>query len=214
MGRVTRAVVIVFMFVGPLPAAARGAVIFQTSSAPGGPIGGGVAIYDQSYVGVRFQLAQDTTLNRVGLRMTGLAGPGSIFGSIVRLSSMSDFPDSTHPFNTPDVLATTLLPIPASTTDVTADIGPITVPAGTYALLFGAGEFGANGDAAASQNNTPVGPQSYFYWVDSNGAYLDGSYGNVRFYVLNEVPEPSSGAVAIWVAAAAGLSRRRRTLAS
>jgi hypothetical protein len=105
-----------------------------------------------------------------------------------------------------------LLPLPSGTTtaDVTATIGPVTLEPGTYALVFGAGEFGAGGNAAATQNNTPIGPQSYFYWNSGTGGYVDGGYGNVRMYALNVVPEPSSTSAAVAVLAAVGARHQRR----
>jgi len=218
MGQVSRAcasVVVVSAMLPLLPSTARAGVIFQTSSAPGAATGSGVVIDNNQSLGARFQLSDTTRISHIGVRMSRIT-TGSIFGSIVRLSSMNDYPDSAHPFNTPDVLATTLLPIPSVTADVTGEIGPIMLPAGTYALVFGGGEFGAGGVATASQNNTPILPQSYFYWNESNGAYLDGSYGNVRFYALDQVPEPSSALAGIAVAVAAMVRRarpRRRDLA-
>jgi hypothetical protein len=198
----------------------RAAVIFETSATPGPPGQSGAAIYDGQYIGVRFQLAHTVTIDQIGLRMAGFV-PGSIFGAIVSLSSMSDFPDSIHPFDSPDVLATTLLPVPTGeATDVTANIGPVALPAGAYALVFGAGEFGANGTGGATTNNTPIGPQSYFFWNRGNGIYVDGGYGDApRLYVLGVIPEPSSAAATGAVIAAAAFARgdrrrRRRQLAA
>jgi len=94
------------------------------------------------------------------------------------------------PLNTDDVLATTLLTLPTSSADISAPIGPVSLNPGTYAVIFGSGQFGATGAGYAVQDNPTVSPKSDFFW---NGTqYVNSSFFQNRYVVYGIVPEPES----------------------
>jgi len=196
-------------------ARAASADSFDTSLSPGSPTGGGAQVAADQYLAVRFQLVAPTSISSIGFRAvrTVPSDTGNLFGALIALDSGADFPDSANPLSTPDVLAHTEIAPPPSgqTQDISAPIGPIILPAGNYALMFGAGSYGTTGNVSATQNNPQSGSYSYFFWNSSNGFYTDGGFGNVRFFynTPNNAPEPTTIAL-LSLAAPLVLLRRRR----
>jgi hypothetical protein len=83
---------------------------------------------------------------------------------------------------------------------------------GTYAVLFGSGQFGTSGMGFSAQTNTPVGMESDFFYSSSNGEYTDGGFFQNRFVVYGAIPEPGAAMLLMLIAPASLLrgSRRRR----
>jgi hypothetical protein len=143
---------------------------------------------DQQWLGVRFQTSTGGLIDGVGgnLSVYNFFGNGLIFASLVKLSGLSDYPDSTD-LSTPDVLATTTFTGAYPSVDVVVPIGPVAVGPGTYALIFGSGQFGATGQGAMATDNTPVGTQSEFEL--SNNTWSELNQTGLRFTVY-AMPEP------------------------
>jgi hypothetical protein len=204
-------------------AAARGDVIYE--SARPGDLGGYSVLKHSpaSYqsVGVRFHLANPSSLERVGGYFQVIpTEPGvGIFGAIIRLTGPTDVPDSVDPLDTPDVLGVALVDVDGGRGDYSGAFSkPLVVESGWYALLFGSGQFGASAAAAAYGGGAEAGSggASYIWTGDSwnPGRYNQGGVADVRFFVEGQVtpatvPEPS-GAVVGLLAAGAGLLLRRR----
>ena len=203
-------------------AALRAAIIYETASL--GPSDfGGVTVYDRQFLGVRFQLDNTVITESIGGHFTATVfGNGRIFGALVRLDDLSDFPDSTD-LSTPDVLGTTLLSPPQFPTpsgDTAGDLH-LTLPPGAYAMVFGSGLFGATATAAAPGQDINVAVPLYIVssGLEAGSFYQDASQGNARIRMFVNgiaaptIPEPAS--LAIWsVLALAGVGfagwRRRR----
>jgi hypothetical protein len=142
---------------------------------------------------MRFQLLSGAVVDGIGgnIAIDPNIGDGRIFGALVKLTDMNDYPDSTD-LSTPDVLAATAFSATPEIADVTAPIGPLTVGPGTYAVVLGSGLFGASGDGAMSINN-PNFPGSSTIWLLANRWDEYGAAGGLRFTVYGTaVPEPGS----------------------
>lgn len=199
-----------------MPASA--ATIYESATANPLALPDGASITSTQYLAVRFDVTSTVTARRLGGNFgdTSLTGNEEIFGAIVSLSAANGFPGSLDPLNTPDVLATTLLDVSGAginaPLDVSAGIGPVTLTPGTYALVFGSGQFGATGDTYASYNNFDNGTPSYFFSADAGTPvqqWVDGGFDTVRFFVASDVPEPGMLS-AIGIVAASVLLRRQR----
>jgi len=179
---------------------------------------GGLLIDSSEYLAARFQTSQAFTLTTVQIHVDhsgGAEGNGLVFAAIVPLTDLSAFPNAgnpaliaddnpleVHTFTTPTLSSVVTIPFSSS------------LPAGTYALLFGSGEFGATGSGAAPVNNTDIGTPSYFFRNSSN-TFINGVFSNVFFAVngtpgQTAAPEPGSLALLTLAAlAAAGIVRKR-----
>jgi len=143
-----------------------------------GSVGGYVANFSQ-FIGVRFVLAAPATTSRIGIHGVG---SGTIFGAVVALSSLADFPDSTD-LSTPDVRGSALITLVDPSAEVSAPL-VLNLPAGVYALLFGSGILGATGDGAAPYTNTDIGTPSYYFSSGGlGGIYVDGGLSQVRMFL-------------------------------
>jgi hypothetical protein len=154
---------------------------------------GGLSIYQDQFLGARFELSSGATIDGVGGHMfrTGI-GNLELFGALVALTSLDDVPDSVN-LSTPDVLAFTTFEPPVQSNDVIAPIGPIDVPAGYYAVVFGSGLFGATGTGGAPDNNAPNDATALYNLKYQAGFGWDriGNRG-VRFTAYGTIPEPSA----------------------
>jgi hypothetical protein len=189
------------------------AVCFSTSAAkasllysnakPGSPESVGLVLGNAQLVGMRFQLSSSAIIDGIGgnIQVLNTVGNESIFGTLVRLTDMSDYPDSID-LSTPDVLATITFGANAGFTDLTIPIAPLTVQPGDYALVFGSGLFGATGIGSMSTDNPNFADSSTFYYntADDNwGEY--GAAGGLRFTIYGtSVPEPSSASLTVCLA--------------
>ncbi len=171
------------------------ATIFESGTL--GPTGipqGSVAATNISpyvYTGVRFELTQPAITTQIGGHFVDTAG-GSFFGAIIKLDGSDDFPDSGD-LSTADVLGSTDLTFPVPSDEIFGNLS-LSLDPGWYALVFGSGLFGTNGDGAAPRNNPDIGnptyigfqPLSGIGWVDITGPFSDH-----RFLVHGELtPEP------------------------
>jgi hypothetical protein len=141
-------------------------------------------------------------------------GNNQVFGALIALSGPNDFPDSVRPLNTPDVLRIGLLTAPNSFNDeVSTSITPVTLNPGHYALLFGANQFGATGEAQASPNTSLIGTPSFFFWNPNISAtYINETGGSAwGMFVNGVIPEPATlGLVSVGFLSLGQRRRHRR----
>jgi hypothetical protein len=181
-----------------LPISAQADPVRLYESAQPGPAGEqsgfGLAIFEGQFVGVRFRVPVDVTTTQIGGHF---GGPGSIFGAVVQLNSKFDFPDSLD-LSTRDVLGATVLDLSMPTAEFKADLA-VPLKPGWYALVFGAGLFGATGSGAFAVNNLLDAPIPAF--VQSGGITYPSpprDYSGIRdmrVFVdgeLTPAPEPGS----------------------
>jgi hypothetical protein len=162
------------------------ATLGQTGLTPSG-----VGIYNDQFVGAKFELASSVTTTAIGghFGTTTPIGNNQFFGAIVALSGPNDFPDSAD-LSTPDVLGTALLTFPNLSAEISAPLS-VSLTQGHYALVFGSGLFGATGNGGgATLNNNTIGAPSWISYrpLDNwNVSNLDGA----RFFVT-AIPEPTA----------------------
>ncbi len=182
-------------------APAHADILLQTATLGTTGQTGGLLIDSSEYLAARFQTSQAFTLTSVQIHVDhsgGAEGNGLIFAAIVPLANLSAFPNAGSPgliaddnpvevqtFTTPTFSAVVTIPFSAS------------LPAGTYAVVFGSGEFGATGSGAAPVNGTDIGTPSYFFRNSAND-FFNGITNNA-YYVVNgtqvqaaAAPEPGS----------------------
>jgi hypothetical protein len=112
--------------------------------AGGGPTMSGMVFSPSFWVGFRFHITSATSLTSVGLSLApDFGASGTVLAGIVALTDGFDGPDTPN-LTGADVLATTLVTVPASSVSVVAS-APLSasLPVGWYALVFGVGSGGA-----------------------------------------------------------------------
>jgi hypothetical protein len=181
------------------------AVIYESATL--GPIGqfGGTGVFSDQFVGARFEITAPTTVTAIGGHLYG--SYDSIFGAIIALDSMDALPQG-FPFAGGEVLASTAFTPDSPSTDYRTPLS-VTLAPGTYALVFGTGQFGATGEGMMPSNNTDLPGASYFWWNGST--WQDGGFSSARFVVEGDsaVPEPTTVALAGMAFGALALLRRR-----
>jgi hypothetical protein len=142
---------------------------------------GGVVLADYQYLGVRFTLAAAGRTTAIGIHASGT---GNIFGAVVKLTSLSDYPDS-YDLSTPDVQGHVVMALSPTSSEIQAPLA-INLLAGVYALIFGAGPFGTTGSGASPQNDTDILSPSYYF--GSGGPPVNqwnsGGFSRVRMFLI------------------------------
>ena len=143
---------------------------------------------------MRFQLDQPVITEQIGGHFVS-GSSGTFFGAIVELEDGNDTPDS-FDFSTSDFLGATILTFPVPSDEVFGNL-TLSLNPGWFALVFGSGLFGTNGDGGAVRNGTDIGTPSYIVaqpfsgvsvWVDSTS-----DLPNHRFVVNGQiVPEAAT----------------------
>jgi hypothetical protein len=166
-------------------------------------------------IGVRFDLTSPTIVTDIGgYFAANLSWPGQIFGAIIQLSGPNDFPDSTYSLNTSDVLAHTLITAGNSASDVSGTVGPLLLNPGYYAIVFGAGQFGAGtyaSDFLGGASN--IGSPSYIAFGGGNGWSNQGDTYPYRLFVDGTVasaPLPSTAFMGVGLLSGLGVFGLRR----
>lgn len=184
-----------FVFVCESTGVASAATIFEsgTLGPTGLPQGSVIAsnITPAVFAGVRFQLTETVNTTQIGGHFVD-ENNDTFFGAIVQLDDENDFPDSADLSST-DVLGHTELTFPVPSDEVFGDL-KLSLDPGWYALVFGSGLFGVNGDGAAPLTNPDIATPQYIAFQPSVGwLNLEGFLSDFRFVVQgNVVPEPTS----------------------
>ncbi|MHC4742135.1 MAG: SdrD B-like domain-containing protein, partial [Planctomycetota bacterium] len=159
---------------------ARGDVIH--CSATLGPTGqsGGWGINSDFFMGSRFYVDRTVNVTSIGGHLVEWQG-GAFFGAIVSLSNMYDLPNG-FPFLGAEVVASTVFDPGYPSSDFRTPLS-VTLWPGSYALIFGSGEFGAfNGVGAMPYSGqTDIGGASYILWNGSG--WWESASGQARFVV-------------------------------
>jgi PEP-CTERM motif len=166
-------------------------------SATLGPTGQTIGVFVQSdqYLGARFQVTSTTVVDHIGghLGANGIVGNGEILGAIVPvLDTPIGFPFSTK--IAPVALAEVTFTLPATSEDLLLPLS-VTLAPGSYALVFGSGEFGATGQGIMPEDNTDTAQASYFFGGGTTNVWNNGGFHNARFVVTGTVltvPEPAT----------------------
>ena len=195
------------------PALADG-IIFQTATTDPNalandvtfPLQGDGTTGNSLAFGADFTLtAGSTQIGSIGAAFGDTAntsGGGSIFGMIVAVDPTTGLPTQTLEslFSGAASPLASVVFTPGQDGDTTATFAqPVTLAAGTYAVVFGSGLFGTTGVADLLAGEDTVGSPFVFeddFGVDGNFNPLTGSFGpasenDVRLFV-DAVPEPAS----------------------
>jgi hypothetical protein len=174
----------------------------------------GVETDSTFYSGVDFQVTSPIHVTQIGgLFASGLPSPGNIFGAIIPVASLSTAPNALTITNT--AVAHTLLTLPATGGDVENISGSVSVnlAAGSYALVFGSGLYGATASAAATESvasgsvlTTTGGETTYALRTSDGTEFLQAA--GARYFV--DVPEPTSALLLFSLSTPTLLGRRRR----
>jgi hypothetical protein len=146
-------------------------------------------------IGWRFKVTAATVVTQVGGHLGGISG--QIFAAITRLPELDSLPQGA-PFDDDEVVASAKLTPPAVTADVRVPINALLSP-GSYALVFGSGQFGATGSGfipyGQQTNIEPTMRSSYISWrqtLPEQFAWTSGGPNTVRFVVVgSEVAGPT-----------------------
>ncbi|MGL4513666.1 MAG: hypothetical protein ACRCT8_11305 [Lacipirellulaceae bacterium] len=138
---------------------------------------GGMGATSSFYSGVNFSVERPTKVSEIGVHAWGT---GTMFGAIVRTSGLFATPN----LSGPDVVATTLLSLPATFggAEVRGAVDATLEP-GTYALIFGTGAFGASGDAVIRDEHVANGDW-YPYAVRLSDGLRIGQAGTFRMLAV------------------------------
>ena len=171
--------------------AQTGTLLFESASyVP--TTGGGVDVFASQFLGERFQPPPGSTIRAVGghLRRDPTKGDGRLFAALVKLTSITDFPDSSD-LSTPDVLAHTTFQAPSFYSDVVVPIDPVSAGGGGtyYGLVFGTGLFGTSGEGFMALGTQQIGTSTVF--ARTLGLWNNWGQTNLRFTAYSAVPEPT-----------------------
>jgi hypothetical protein len=164
---------------------AIGDLIYQSGTLGSPGQSSGVTVNANTYQGVRFQVTDPATADRMGAHLGTPFPPSNILrGSLIQLSGPTDFPDSFDLINGPDVLATTTLTVPYGSNDVVSTFNPTPLFEGWYALVFFGQipEFEAG--CLAATNNPQVGTPSYFDRF-SPGNWANTGNSGMRYFIAS-----------------------------
>ncbi|THD57912.1 PEPxxWA-CTERM sorting domain-containing protein [Phenylobacterium sp.] len=203
---------------GILAAAAAGAanagVIYQSATNSGADSGDYI-LSSNNLIGAEFSVTSSTVVTAIGAQFGNPfdPDPGTIFGAIVPVASLSDFPAGSSADLASISLADVVFSAPNPGDLMVALSAPVTLAAGSYAVIFGSGQFGATGFAALGDENNPVGSPVTIQSAFSPGWASLGDPG-VRI-VVDGVPEPASwGLMIAGFGGMGALLRRRKTALS
>jgi len=125
-------------------------------------------VFDSSsIIGSRFHLDQEVDVLTIGGHLLEHTS-GTVFGVIISLSGPTAFPTGS-PFDPGEVIGSVVFTLPDASMDFRIPLSA-TLPVGDYALLFGAGQFGASASSVGlmpSDGQTNFPDASYFLWNGS-----------------------------------------------
>jgi len=150
-----------------VPASAK--LVLETATYTGDDTGEYI-VQDGRFIGAAFTLGATEQITNVGAQFGGFPS-GTIFAAIVPLASQTSLPSFTPSDIAANAIADVVFSVPQATAiDYSVPLS-VTLSAGSYAVIFGSGVFGADGWAGLGQLNDVVGSPN---WVgtlfDNTGA--------------------------------------------
>jgi len=154
--------------------------------------GAGPAVSATQLVGWRFRVTSSVSVTEVGGHLGRISG--QLFAAIMPLESIDALPPA-PPFTASPVLGSAAFTPPAVTADVRVPLSVLLSP-GSYALVFGSGQFGAAGSGlilnSQQTNIEPTIRASYVTWRQTLPGVFEwtvGSLDNLRFVVVGREVE-------------------------
>ena len=172
------------MLVSGPSASAR--IIFESAPATENVCACGSIANDVFYFAANFQITETVETGSIGGRLSNFTEGEPIFGAIVRIDGEFDWITPAD-FEGQALLGATLVDLPATTQEVSANLR-VTLTPGWYALVFGAGRFGAIGAADVVANETMEGA-SRVYTMRTDTGLITIQAIAARLYV-DTVPIP------------------------
>jgi hypothetical protein len=155
------------------------------SGPTGTTTGYAVELSTEFWPGWRFEVPAGNTftVSKVGLHIYAKSVDLSIFGSLVALTGPSDQPDKLD-LSGSDVIKTTVFnmaPVTSGSQNVSGTL-KATLKPGWYAVIFGAGKSGTNGNGLAFNTNTKLtGVQNIFLITQSTQAVTPSTWASRLF---------------------------------
>jgi hypothetical protein len=174
-----------------VPVSASAKLVLETATYTGNDAGEYI-VQDGRWIGAAFTLSSTQQITSVGGQFGGFPG-GMIFAAMVPLASQTSLPNFTPSDIETYAIADVVFSVPqAVAIDYTVPLS-VTLPAGSYAVIFGSGAFGASGFAGLGDLNDVVGTPN---WANTffDDAWDADSYDGVRI-TLTAAPEPSTWAM-------------------
>lgn len=144
------------------------------------PPADGFVISGQVFLGAKFDILSTVTVAKLGGHMVADGMDGSVFVAVVPLAADGFPPDTTL---TDDAVFGTVLNAPPTSAEVSADVLFSLTP-GSYAIVFGSGQFGATGRAKLPGVDADVDSPEYFFSDNNIPDYFDGGVTNSRFFLI------------------------------
>ena len=190
------------------PARAQTPVLLESATLGATGLFGGTSITELQYVGWRFEIDAPLAVDAIGGHLLGLpnVGNGLIFGALIRLAAIDEFPAG-DPFTPEETVATVGFQPPLPSAEVLVPLS-VTLEPGPYALVFGSNLFGATGNGALPNSLDqadipPTTADSYiFYSIPNLGEppiWRGPLASQMRFLVRGTTPEtvPALGAAGL-----------------
>ena len=168
------------------PRSSSGEIIFESAPFTETDCSCGATANDTFSFAANFQITETVETGSIGGRFRDFADGDPVFGAIVRIDGESDRITPAD-FEGQALLGATLVDLPAFTQEVSANLR-VTLTPGWYALVFGAGRFGATGAAGVVGNETKEGASVVYTMRADNGAISIAAIA-ARLYV-DTVPVP------------------------
>ncbi len=200
------------------PVSASAKLVLETATYTGVDTGETIP-QDGRFVGAAFTLGGTEQITSVGAQFGGFPS-GTIFAAIVSLASQTSLPSFTPSDIASNAIADVVFSVPMQPNGGPIDLSVplnVTLSAGSYAVVFGSGAFGADGWAGLGEDNNAVGSPNWISTLFDNTWSAD-SYDGIRITVTaaGAVPEPSTWAMLIigfaGLGAAEGVRSRARKL--
>jgi hypothetical protein len=200
-----RAILVALMMAMPVCAAEAGTIV-ETATAEAGDPGDYIISNTNRVFGATFTVASATELTSVGFGY-GRYGGGTIFAAIVPVDPITGFPLADYDNLAATALVSTLINVPAVfdaalTGDVLAPLSYQLAP-GTYAVVFGSGQFGATGVGPFTESDAIGDPQLFQSFFGS--AWEDFGSDDIRL-LLNGDPVPEPMTIALMLAGLLGVA--------
>lgn len=179
--------------------------VFETASFQAGE-NGDYLIDSTDFIGATFTLAQATDVTALDGYFTQYSDGGSLFGAIVAVDALNAVPAANLSGN---ALAHVVFTPNGDGNDQSVALSAH-LKAGTYAVIFGSGLWGADGTSGLVNGQGTLGTPTLF--TGDGNSWSASSNTDVRIAVqgVSAVPEPSTLAMLLGGLSLVGVLARRR----